>query len=326
MTLHKTLLAVALAVAGVSAAGTASAEHGTYATRDQIRMIEREYADLHGGRVIPDNQLEYYLDRANSGWTMDQIRRDMAGYSTNRNAWRPQQGWVAREVVCTSIDGRYRECAVPFRGQAVVTQQISDAACVEGRTWGQRAGTIWVNRGCRARFGIVRGGMAGNGAYGGRDNRTVVCASNRGVYRECNTGFRGQVYLSRQLNNSNACVEGRTWGQRTGTVWVRGGCRAQFESVGRRGPRDDDRAVGSRDYYRDNRAVGGVFTRDPGYFVTCNSVDGQRAICSWDSRYGEPRLIERLSRDTCVQGQDWGYTARGELWVDSGCRARFGYR
>lgn len=323
MTLQKTLLAAALALAGVAATGQASAQYAdrygnrdatTHASRDQIRQIEREYARINDGRLIPDAQLEYYLDRANQGWTLNQISRDMQGY--DGRTWRPQQGWVAREVVCTSIDGRYRECAAPFRGTAVVTQQISDAACVEGRTWGQRAGTIWVNRGCRARFGIVRDGMANRG-YGGRDNpndRRVVCTSNRGAYRECNTGFRGQVYLSHQLNNSNACVEGRTWGQRSGTVWVRGGCRAQFESVGRRGRRDDD------------SAMGGVFTRDPGYLVTCNSVDGRRAICRWDSRYGEPRLVERLSRDTCVQGQDWGYNARGELWVDSGCSARFGYR
>ena len=315
MTLHKTLLAAALALAGVTAAGDASAQYGnTYGSRDQIRLIEREYARLHNGRMIPDNQLEYYLDRVNDGWTINQVSRDMAGY-TNR-AWRPASGWVARELVCSSIDNRYRECAAPFRGRAVVTQQISDASCVEGRTWGQKAGAIWVNRGCRARFGIVRGDMAnrdGRG-YNRRDNRTVVCSSNRGAYRECATGMRGQVALSRTLNNSNSCVEGRTWGQRSGVVWVRNGCRAQFESIGRPGSRDD------------NRAVGGVFTRDPGYFVTCNSVDGRRAICSWDNRYGEPRLIERLSRDACIEGRDWGYNARGELWVDAGCRARFGYR
>ena len=321
MTLPKTLLAAALALAGVTAAGQASAQYASsYGTRDQIRQIEREYARINNGRTIPDAQLEYYLDRSNQGWTLSQISRDMAGYGSTRT-WRPQQGWVAREVVCTSIDGRYRECAAPFRGTAVVTQQISDAACVEGRTWGQRAGTIWVNRGCRARFGIVSGGVANRGYPGrdgydnrGRANRTVVCASHRGAYRECDTGFRGEVFLSQRLPNSSACVEGRTWGQRSGSVWVRGGCRAQFESVGRRGTRDDD------------MAVGGLFTRDPGYFVTCNSADGHRSVCNWDRRYGEPRLIERLSRDTCVEGQDWGYDARGQLWVDSGCRARFGYR
>ena len=209
-----------------------------------------------------------------------------------------------------------------FRGRAVVTHQISDTNCIEGRTWGQRNGRIWVNHGCRARFGIVRNDVArrnDNRRYDNRRNddltdRTVVCASNRGAYRECRTGFRGDVYLSRRLNNSSACVEGRTWGQRPGSVWVRGGCRAQFESIGRRGPRDD------------NRAMGSLFTRDPGYFVTCSSIDGGRSVCNWDNRYGTPRMIERLSRDGCVEGRDWGYNSRGQVWVDSGCRARFGYR
>ena len=319
MTLHKTLLAAALAAGGLVAAGSATAQVDT---RNQVRAIEREYARLNHGRSIPDAQLEYYLDRSDAGWSLGQISRDIASHSRNRGGWVPQRGWIAREVVCTSIDRRYRECQVPFRGRAVVTHQISDTNCVEGRTWGQRNGRIWVNHGCRARFGIVRNDVArrnDNRRYDNRRNddltdRTVVCASNRGAYRECRTGFRGDVYLSRRLNNSSACVEGRTWGQRPGSVWVRGGCRAQFESIGRRGPRDD------------NRAMGSLFTRDPGYFVTCSSTDGGRSVCNWDNRYGTPRMIERLSRDGCVEGRDWGYNSRGQVWVDSGCRARFGYR
>lgn len=235
MTLHKTLLAAALAAGGLVAAGSATAQVDS---RNQVRAIEREYARLNNGRSIPDAQLEYYLDRSDAGWSLGQISRDIASHSRNRGGWVPQRGWIAREVVCTSIDRRYRECQVPFRGRAVVTHQISDTNCVEGRTWGQRPGS----------------------------------------------------------------------------VWVRGGCRAQFESIGRRGPRDD------------NRAMGSLFTRDPGYFVTCSSTDGGRSVCNWDNRYGTPRMIERLSRDGCVEGRDWGYNARGQVWVDSGCRARFGYR
>jgi hypothetical protein len=315
MNLHKTLLAAALATAGLMAADPAAAQ---YNTRDQVRMIEREYERLYDGRRISDAQLEYYLDRADAGWTMEQIRRDMAGYTNTRNPWRPRQGYVAREVICSSIDGRYQECPVPFRGTAVITQQLSDSSCIQGRTWGQRAGEVWVSRGCRARFGIVGGGVAR------RDNlndRRVVCASNRGAYRECATGFRGDVMLSRQLNNSANCVEGRNWGQRPGLVWVRGGCRAQFESVGRRGPRDDVRAGGVNSSGRYD-----VFRRDPNYVVTCTSVNGRREVCTWDTRYGTPRMIERLSNTACVEGRDWGYDARGQLWVDAGCRARFGYR
>ena len=148
MNLHKSLLAAALATAGLMAAGSVDAQ----GTREQVRLIEREYARLHNGRMIPDAQLEYYVDRMDSGWSFNQVSRDMAGYRTNRNGWRPQQGYVAREVICSSIDRRYRECRVPFRGTAVITQQLSDASCIKGRTWGQRAGEVWVNHGCRAQL------------------------------------------------------------------------------------------------------------------------------------------------------------------------------
>ncbi|EWC49317.1 hypothetical protein XAR_4358 [Xanthomonas citri pv. glycines str. 8ra] len=43
-------------------------------------------------------------------------------------------------------DGRY--------GRPVLTRQLSDTRCEEGRTWGydDRRATVWVNDGCRARF------------------------------------------------------------------------------------------------------------------------------------------------------------------------------
>jgi hypothetical protein len=48
--------------------------------------------------------------------------------------------------------------------------------------------------------------------------------------------------------------------------------------------------------------------------------------CNWDSRYGEPRLVQKLSDSSCDQGRDWGYDDRNSLWVDHGCRARFANR
>ena len=290
-------------------------------TRDQIRMIESEYARINNGRMINDNQLEYYIDRSNAGWSMNQISRDMTlsrqAYS-NRD-WRPATGWTAREVVCSSVDNRYNECPVPFRGTAVITQQISKSACIEGQTWGQKAGAVWVRNGCRARFGITRNTQ--NPVPG--NNRMVVCASNQDRYRECATGFRGRVQLVNRLNNSQACVEGRSWGQREGVVWVRNGCRAQFQSIGRRGPRDDYENRDDRDASYDERDE---WRRDDNYSVTCSSIDGRRSLCTWDPRYGTPRLVQRISSTDCLEGRDWGYDNRGQLWVDAGCRARFGYR
>ena len=196
---------------------------------------------------MSDAQLEYYLDRSNAGWSMGQISADMAASRRqypSTTAWRPQTGWTAREVVCTSANGRYRECALPFRGRAMITQQISQAACIEGKTWGQEAGAVWVSRGCRARFASI--------GRGSRDAR------------------------------------------RNDAVW-------------------------------DNRNDNG-WNRDTSYSVTCQSVDNRRSNCQWDSRYGVPRLAQQISQNSCVEGRDWGYDNRGGLWVDAGCRARFGYR
>ena len=312
--MKRNLLTCLLALGTVLGASQVAAQTSV---RDQVRMIESEYARVNDGRVISDGQLEYYLDRANSGWSMRQISEDIsANGSTSSNPWRPQSGWTAREVICSSIDNRYSECAVPFRGTAVITQQISQSACIEGRTWGQKPGAVWVNRGCRARFGITRTGNTGPLPPG--NNRMVVCQSNRDRYRECDTGFRGRVQLVNRLNNSQACIEGRSWGQREGVVWVRNGCRAQFQSVGRGGPRDDN--------YGDNIGDNNNWRRDDNYSVTCSSIDGRRSLCAWDPRYGNPRLVERMSSNNCTEGRDWGYDNRGQLWVDAGCRARFGYR
>jgi hypothetical protein len=292
------LLGACLAIACLSQAAPVQAQ----STRERVNMIESEYARTHNGRPISDSQLEYYLDRMDNGWSMGRISADMSGSAE----WRPAQGWMQREVICSSVSSRYAECRVPFRGSARITQQLSNSPCVEGRTWGNKPGAVWVNMGCRARFGIV-----GNNNPGPLPpERTVNCASYKGRYRQCSTGFRGQVYLRRQLPDSRSCVEGRTWGQKPGMVWVRNNCRATFSSVGRPGARDD---------------VGGVWTRRPNYAVTCSSRDNGRTVCTWDDRYGTPRLIQQISTSACIEGRDWGYTRGGGIWVNSGCRATFGF-
>jgi hypothetical protein len=299
-----TLRAKWLAPALLAAVALFQAAPASASTRDQIRSIESEYARTHAGRPISDAQLEYYLDRLDTGWSMDRVRADIAASGTA--PWRPAQGWTARQTVCSSINGRYAECRVPFRGTAMLLDQISDSACIEGRTWGNKPGAVWVNRGCRGRFGIVRDRNPGPLPPA---ERTLSCNSYKGRYTECATGFRGQVHLLRPSRNSSVCVEGKTWGQKPGTVWVRNNCRATFASEGRPGPRDDR----------------GPWTRRPNYAVTCIGSGSGRTVCSWDDRYGAPRLIQQISTAQCVEGRDWGYKTGGGIWVNSGCRATFGY-
>ena len=67
----KWLAPLLLAVLGLFQAAPALAQ----STRDQIRSIESEYARTHAGRPISDAQLEYYLDRLDTGWSMQRVRR-----------------------------------------------------------------------------------------------------------------------------------------------------------------------------------------------------------------------------------------------------------
>src|SRR4249919_222821 len=142
---------------------------------DQVRVIEQDYSRTHSGRVISDSQLEYYLDRLATGWSMDRVHQDIAATAT----WRPAQGWTAREVICTSNSNRYAECRVPFQGHAMITQQISNSPCVEGRSWGNKPGAVWVKSGCRARFGIVsdRVGRNRTGDWTRNPRYAVTCVS-----------------------------------------------------------------------------------------------------------------------------------------------------
>jgi hypothetical protein len=57
-------------------------------------------------------------------------------------------------VTCSSDSNRMRSCAWDRRqGRPVVIEQLSSTQCIEGRNWGFSGNSVWVNGGCRARFG-----------------------------------------------------------------------------------------------------------------------------------------------------------------------------
>lgn len=137
-------------------------------------------------------------------------------------------------IVCESRDNRYVECRSGFRGPIDLIEQFSSSQCVEGRTWGRTQGGVWVDRGCRGRFGAYYGGNQGGNHGGGyweqEGDFTVECSSKDGRYRSCSWDWNaGTPYLLEQLSN-NACVRGRSWGydERQQVLWVDQGCRAVF--------------------------------------------------------------------------------------------------
>ncbi len=189
---------------------------------DQVRVIGLEYSEQSRGRRIPDDQLRFYIDQVNrSNWGFSRIKQDIA--TSLGGGWNPGPApptSAEGSVLCGSADNRYQECATPFRGAAVLSENLSKTRCIEGQNWGSRRGSIWVDRGCRGRFV--------EDAYGsGSGGRTLQCESTDNRTRECRTGFRGTATLTRQLSKTR-CIEGQNWGQRPGMVWVAGGCRAEF--------------------------------------------------------------------------------------------------
>ena len=60
-------------------------------------------------------------------------------------------------LTCSSNHGERVYCDADTRGEVRLSKQISGTPCIEGSTWGADRRGIWVDRGCRAEFTIVRG-------------------------------------------------------------------------------------------------------------------------------------------------------------------------
>lgn len=136
---------------------------------DCTREVERR-----GFTVVSTSNFQQSRD----GWQVDVTARDHRGRVTSGTCFVETRsgdvslygfGWggsgtVDRfEFACASKDERYRECQLPIDGRARLVKRKSDAPCIEGSSWGQKGDRVWVNRGCRATFEVVRGGAGGGG-------------------------------------------------------------------------------------------------------------------------------------------------------------------
>lgn len=148
----------------------------------------------------------------------------------------PQRGGYGGgrdRIECASNDYRYTRCDVDWRSADLV-RQLSEARCIEGRTWGIDRRGLWVDRGCAGIFvergrGDHHGGGDWHPGPGWDRDISLTCSSEDYRYRMCrvDVGRGGDVRIVRQLSNS-ACIEGRSWGWNRAGVWVSGGCSAVF--------------------------------------------------------------------------------------------------
>jgi len=192
-------------------------------------------------------------------------------------------------ITCESNDGGRKYCGNANPGQVSLARQLSQAACIQGNSWGVDNQGLWVDRGCRAEFRV--GGWNG----GGNEGSTVTCESNDGNRKYCGRYNPGQVSLQRQISGAS-CMQGQTWGVDGQGLWVDRGCRAEF-------------------------TINSWNNGGNGSSVTCESNDGNRKYCGYAAN-GQVSLQRQLSQAACIQWQTWGVDNQG-LWVDRGCRAVF---
>jgi hypothetical protein len=266
-------------------------------------------ADTRGGIRLADD----YSGRCRIGQTWGYTSRGIwvaggckADFSLSRG---DNYGWgygytSERYIVCASEDFQRKFCPIGTSRGVKLVNQISNSACIRGRTWWRDARGIVVDRGCAGEFELNYRQAdyetaPATGAGGLYRPETFVCAS-RGARRYCpaDIGY-GAVALVRTIGNGR-CEYGRTWSYDREGVWVTQGCAAEFE-------------VG----YTDTAWVPEPTVRA----IRCESVDYSRTMCD-TAGARNVTLHRQLSRSACIEGRTWG-RERGRVWVDDGCAADF---
>jgi len=167
---------------------------------------------------------------------------------------------------------------------------------------------------------LALGAFAGLGAevvQAAEEGYVIRCQSKRDRDNYCTADTSGGVVLRKTLSSS-PCVEGDSWGYDKTGIWVRKGCRADFDvpraySSGRGW--SSQRGYGR--YYRDgNPAQAGGAER-----VVCEAKGKDRVVCPVDGLRDVDLVYER-SRERCRFNVSWGYDDK-VIWVDQGCRAEF---
>jgi hypothetical protein len=126
-------------------------------------------------------------------------------------------------VRCRSMDGGFRHCPVNgwVRG-ADLTQQLGNANCAQGRTWGWDNNGVWVDRQCKGDFRVWIGGRP-------HGRSTVVrCDANLVGRKRCPlNGFITGALVEEQYSGA-PCIQGTSWGFDSRGLWAERGCRADF--------------------------------------------------------------------------------------------------
>lgn len=89
------------------------------------------------------NEPEYREQQQRYSYLVGSMRRELPVYGQD-------------QIECASRDGRYTLCRTETGRGVTLIRQLSKTACVQNQSWGFTREGIWVDRGCRARFQILR--------------------------------------------------------------------------------------------------------------------------------------------------------------------------
>ena len=76
------------------------------------------------------------------------------------------QAPASERITCESRNQRYNHCRVDTDNRVKLKQQLSDAPCIEGKTWGYDKKGVWVDQGCRAEFKVGKDNDSNIGGLG----------------------------------------------------------------------------------------------------------------------------------------------------------------
>lgn len=233
------------------------------------------------------------------------------------------QNW--REVTCQSWNFQEASCPTPGAGRVQLLRVIA-GDCAEGRTWLHDGRMIRVRGGCRAVFRTDAGGWGSggfdpgwNGGGGGPGfadrTRTIRCESWN--FRDQRCDLPGRISGARLIRVLGGdCRDGATWRWDRSVLFVRGGCRAEFEVLMAANGWNGGGFGGSGGggFGGGGNAGGEVMT------VTCESWNYRPAQCAVPR--GRQVRMQRVIAGDCAQGRSWGVRP-GQIWVNGGCRAVF---
>ena len=208
---------------------------------------------------------------------------------------------AAQSIHCESRDYRRNFCATGQITGAQIISQTSNAACVQGRSWGWDRNGIWVSDGCAGDFAFQGGWGPQPGPPIGTNS--IQCESRDYQQNFCGTGVRISRAWVAQQQSQAPCIQGRSWGWDQRGIWVSQGCSAVFSFT----------------------AGGGPPPRPPmANSIECESRNYQQGWCDTGRNIRRAWVAEQRSQSPCIQGQTWGWRDRG-IWVNGGCSAVFAF-